>query len=106
MSTHITSQEIEQLSNLAKLQLTEADEQSLAHDLEGILKYVDSLQAVKVDGVKLDPRVRLLAELRPDTAHPSGLELKELLPTERLADQLLQTPNVFTKHESTGTDNT
>ncbi len=106
MSTHITPKEIEQLSHLAKLQLAEADEQSLAHDLEGILKYVETLQAVKVEGVRLNPNERLLAELRPDTAHSSGLELTELLPAERLADQLLQTPNVFTKHESTGTDNT
>jgi aspartyl/glutamyl-tRNA(Asn/Gln) amidotransferase C subunit len=105
MSTHISSQEIEQLSNLAKLQLTEADERSLAHDLEGILKYVETLQAVKVDGVRLDPTVRLLAELRPDAVHPSGLELKEVLPEAELTDNLLLTPNVFTNHESTGTDN-
>ncbi len=105
MSAHINSQEIANLSSLAKLQLSEAEEQSLTKDLAQILDYVSVLQSVQVDGISLETNVQLLAELRPDEVKPADIALTELLPEQRLSDSLLQTPNVFTSHESAETDN-
>lgn len=104
MSVHINPSEITHLSNLAKLQLLEAEEQSLTHDLGQILDYVSVLQSVQVDGIVLDPRVHLLSELRPDEARSAGIALPELLPEHHLVDSLLQTPNVFTSNESAESD--
>jgi len=104
MSVHIESQEIINLSHLAKLQLAPAEELSLAKDLAQILSYVAKLQSVAVAGVSLSPTVRLLSALRPDEAQPSTIPLSELLPEMRLVDDLLQTPNVFASHESADTD--
>ena len=105
MSANINSKEIANLASLAKLQVSEAEEQSLMKDLAKILDYVSILQSVKVDGISLAPNVRLLSELRPDVARPAGIALMELLPEERLDDSLLQTPNVFISHESAETNN-
>jgi aspartyl-tRNA(Asn)/glutamyl-tRNA(Gln) amidotransferase subunit C len=44
----ITVKELEHLANLARIELTEADKQSLVKEFDSILGYVDQLKKVKV----------------------------------------------------------
>jgi aspartyl/glutamyl-tRNA(Asn/Gln) amidotransferase C subunit len=100
MSTHIQPQEIKNLSNLAKLNISEAEEKSLAKDLANILDYVAVLQSVDVSGVTLARKVDSLSGLRPDIVEATDQPLSALLPEQKLDDGLLETPNVFSSHES------
>lgn len=45
----ITVKELEHLATLARIELTEADKQSLVKEFDSILGYVDQLKKVKVD---------------------------------------------------------
>src|SRR4051812_12484300 len=45
----ITVKELEHLATLARIELTDADKQSLVKEFDSILGYVDQLKKVKVD---------------------------------------------------------
>jgi len=73
----ITREEILQVAKLARLQLTEAESEDLSHDLNQILRYVDTLTSLQVpDGERLwmGPRQapeREAGGIAPDPmAHP------------------------------------
>lgn len=62
----ITIQELEHLAKLSRIELTEADKQSLVKEFDSILGYVDQLKKVKVS---LDESGRVGAVknvMRPD----------------------------------------
>ena len=64
----ITVKELEHLATLARIELTEADKQSLVKEFDSILGYVDQLKKVKVD---MDESGRVGAVknvMRPDAA--------------------------------------
>jgi aspartyl-tRNA(Asn)/glutamyl-tRNA(Gln) amidotransferase subunit C len=68
----LTAQEVEWVAHLARLQLTEAELQTLTRQLSAIVDYVDQLKQVNTDGV--EPMAHALAihnVFREDAAAPS-----------------------------------
>jgi aspartyl-tRNA(Asn)/glutamyl-tRNA(Gln) amidotransferase subunit C len=58
---------IERLSNLSKLQFTDAETTEIMHDLNNIIGFIDQLQSVDVEG--LEPLIHMgdrTNVLRPD----------------------------------------
>ena len=49
---HLSIDEVHRIAGLAKLQLTDEEATTVQGDLEAILKHVDALQAVAVDGIE------------------------------------------------------
>lgn len=75
----ITMKELEHLANLSRIELAEADKQSLLKEFDSILGYVDQLKKVKVD---MDAAGRVGAVknvMRDDVAEPVSLEDRERL---------------------------
>ena len=77
----ISPKEVESLSHLARIQLTDEERTRFAGQLEEILSYVEKLKAAKTDGVPPTSHVLPLSNVfREDKLQPS-------LPTEQgLAD--------------------
>jgi aspartyl-tRNA(Asn)/glutamyl-tRNA(Gln) amidotransferase subunit C len=75
----ITVKELEHLATLARIELSEADKQSLVKEFDSILGYVDQLKKVKVD---MDESGRVGAVknvMRPDVAVRTSDEDRERL---------------------------
>jgi aspartyl-tRNA(Asn)/glutamyl-tRNA(Gln) amidotransferase subunit C len=68
----LTAQEVQWVAHLARLQLTEAELETLTRQLSAIVAYVDQLKQVNTDGV--EPMAHALAihnVFREDEAAPS-----------------------------------
>ena len=75
----ITSEEILQIANLARLRLTDSESEDLSHDLSQILAYVDALASLEIpegERLELGPSEapeREAGQIPPDPmAHPPG----------------------------------
>ena len=78
----ITVKELEHLANLARIELSEADKQSLVKEFDSILGYVDQLKKVKVD-VDEAGRVGAVKNVaRPDVAVQSTAAERERILAE------------------------
>ena len=68
---HITREEVERVAALARLSLSEEEARRMVADLDTILGYVESLDAVSTEGVEPTHHVLPLATpLREDRAAP------------------------------------
>ncbi len=50
--------DVENLAELARLELSSEEKEGLLHDMEGILAYVKQIEEVKVEDIKHEPEVR------------------------------------------------
>lgn len=67
----IGRKEVERIAGLARLTLTGDEAEALAHDLDRILHYAETLDALDTEGVEPTAHVMPLeTPMRPDTAAP------------------------------------
>jgi aspartyl-tRNA(Asn)/glutamyl-tRNA(Gln) amidotransferase subunit C len=78
----ITVKELEHLATLARIELTEADKQSLVKEFDSILGYVDQLKKVKVDMDESGRVGSVKNVMRPDIAVQTSPEDRERLLNE------------------------
>jgi len=68
---HITRDEVERVAALARVSLTDEEAERMAAELDTILEYVESLEAVDTEGIEPTSHVIPLATpLREDRATP------------------------------------
>lgn len=68
----ISREDVHYVANLSRLELQEGEEESLCQELGSILGYIDTLQAVDIEGV--EPYISAAAAenvFRDDVAYPS-----------------------------------
>jgi aspartyl-tRNA(Asn)/glutamyl-tRNA(Gln) amidotransferase subunit C len=71
--TKITSEQVRRLGNLAKLNLSAPEEESLPGELSSILEYFEVIDRVR-ENVAIDQLSEDAASLRPDEVRPSDPE--------------------------------
>lgn len=68
----ISKQEVENIANLARLEINEDQTARMAEQLSHILQYIDKLKDVNVEGVKLSSDAAFMKNvLRNDEVKPS-----------------------------------
>lgn len=78
--TDFTRDDVLKLARLARIELDEAEVEKFTVEFAAILKYVEQLQSVDVDGLEPTSQVTGLTNvMRPDTTHDYGYKTKELL---------------------------
>jgi aspartyl-tRNA(Asn)/glutamyl-tRNA(Gln) amidotransferase subunit C len=76
----LTREDILKLARLARIDLTEAEVDEFTGELSEILKYVEQLDSVDVDGLQPTSQVTGLVNVtRPDVLWEYGYPAKELL---------------------------
>ena len=71
-NTGITPDDVAQIARLARLELTDEEMRSIGEDLNGILGYINSLQALDLDGVEPTATGSAVnTPLRADQVHTS-----------------------------------
>ena len=72
MSSPASEVDVGYVAQLARLELTEEEQQRLQHDIDGILGYVRQLQEVNVDDVEPTAHATAISNVfRPDAAADS-----------------------------------
>ncbi|MDA4136762.1 MAG: Asp-tRNA(Asn)/Glu-tRNA(Gln) amidotransferase subunit GatC [Thaumarchaeota archaeon] len=71
--TKITSEQVRQLGNLAKLNMSASEEERLREELSSVLEYFEVIDQVR-DNVAIDQLSEDAANLRPDEVKPSDPE--------------------------------
>lgn len=92
----VTKKDVEHIADLARLAFTESEKEGLAADLSNILKYVDELQSLPIEGVKstLNP-VYIENRMREDVrGEELGADKALMNAPERLEDYL-KVPSVI-----------
>jgi aspartyl-tRNA(Asn)/glutamyl-tRNA(Gln) amidotransferase subunit C len=93
----ITRDQLKNLAELARIELTPDEEEKLLQDLESILGYVQQLNEVPTDGVApMTGGTALANVLRSDDSTDmaiDGTAARHAFPDER--DELLKVPPVF-----------
>ena len=74
----VTPETVEHVARLAHLSLTEEERQTFARQLDGILAYAESIQALDTSAVEPMSHVSAAGLLRPDATTP-GLERETVL---------------------------
>jgi aspartyl-tRNA(Asn)/glutamyl-tRNA(Gln) amidotransferase subunit C len=68
----ITHKEVEHVAKLARLELSEAEQEQFVGQLNAILKYAEKLNGLNTDGIEPTSHVLPLANvMREDTVKPS-----------------------------------
>jgi len=76
----VSVKEVEQIAALARLSFTEAEKERLTRELNEILAYMETLNAVDTTGVEpLSQLAPPANAFREDAARPAGLSREELL---------------------------
>lgn len=95
--SQITKKEIKHLAELARLELTEKDEEKLEHDLGEILGYFNELKEINTDGVPpLTGGIFLVNCVRDDTAERTADTGKGKDQFPESSSGYLKVPSVFT----------
>jgi len=94
----LSRDEVKQLADLARTELSEEELTAAEHDLDKILGYVERLQKVDTAGVE-PSAMPARTEWREDTALPCDEMAREIILTNFPArsGDLLKTPGVFEK---------
>ena len=74
----ITDKQIEHLADLSALSLTTEEKNKMKTDLEQILKFVDTIEALDANNLRVEPTITTLNELREDNITPSISQEKAL----------------------------
>jgi aspartyl-tRNA(Asn)/glutamyl-tRNA(Gln) amidotransferase subunit C len=102
--TELTSEDIERIATLARLQLTAAEKERYAKDLSVVFAYMEQLNEVETDNVKETCQVTGLEDVvREDAPVPcSDSRKKELIDAfpDRVGN-LLRVPAVFDENLET-----
>ena len=92
----VTKEEILELSQLARLQLSDAEIARLQDDLTGILEHMKVLSEVDTEGVAPMTHVGAAARsLRPDTVAPSLDRERILAAAHRTDDHCFAVPSIL-----------
>ncbi len=75
--------DVENLAELAKLELSQQEKESLLHDMEGILSYVKQIEGVKVEDVATSEKQHNV--WREDTLEPREFSRESII--EQFPDQ-------------------
>jgi len=92
----ITIKEVEHVANLARLELSKAEKEQFAGQLNAILKYAEKLNELDTDGIEPTSHVLPLANvMREDTVKPSWPIEKVLLNAPEEEDGQFKVPAVL-----------
>jgi aspartyl-tRNA(Asn)/glutamyl-tRNA(Gln) amidotransferase subunit C len=92
----ITIKEVEHVANLARLELSEAEKEQFAGQLNAILKYAEKLNQLSTEGIEPTSHVLPLANvMREDTVKPSWPIEKVLLNAPEEEDGQFKVPPVL-----------
>jgi aspartyl-tRNA(Asn)/glutamyl-tRNA(Gln) amidotransferase subunit C len=92
----ITIKEVEHVANLARLELSDAEKEQFAGQLNAILKYAEKLNQLDTDGIEPTSHVLPLANvMREDTVMPSLPIEKVLLNAPEEEDGQFKVPPVL-----------
>jgi aspartyl-tRNA(Asn)/glutamyl-tRNA(Gln) amidotransferase subunit C len=92
----ITIKEVEHVANLARLELSEAEKEQFAGQLNAILKYAEKLNQLSTEGIEPTSHVLPLANvMREDTIKPSWPIEKVLLNAPEEEDGQFKVPPVL-----------
>jgi len=91
----VTVETVDHVATLARLSLTPEERATFARQLEGILEYAESIQAL--DTTNVEPMSHAIATgvLREDTPRPSLAAERALGAAPDAADQLFRVPRVI-----------
>ncbi|QJD84311.1 Asp-tRNA(Asn)/Glu-tRNA(Gln) amidotransferase subunit GatC [Cohnella herbarum] len=92
----ITIKEVEHVANLARLELSDAEKEQFAGQLNAILKYAEKLNQLNTDGIEPTSHVLPLANvMREDVVKPSWPIEKVLLNAPEEEDGQFKVPAVL-----------
>jgi len=78
----LTPKDIEKLTELARIDVSDAEKEQLAHDLDGILGYVSLIKSLTEEkgAPESDPELLVNVHLREDSEpHESGKYTKDIM---------------------------
>lgn len=93
--TRVTRETVEHVAALARLSLTDAERDTFAEQLDGILAYAESIQALDLEGVSGTDEAAPPGDLRADEAAPGLTREAALSAAPDEADGLLRVPRVL-----------
>lgn len=92
----ISIKDVEHVANLARLELSDADKEQFAGQLNAILKYAEKLNELNTDGIEPTSHVLPLANvMRDDEVKPSLPVEKALLNAPEAEDGHFKVPAVL-----------
>lgn len=92
----ITTKDVEHVANLARLDLSEAEKEQFAGQLNAILKYAEKLNSLDTMGIEPTSHVLPLSNvMRDDTVKPSWTIEKVLLNAPEAEDDQFKVPPVL-----------
>ena len=99
MSVNFDREEIQRLANLARLELSSAEADTLAEEMAEIVAYVDKLQEVDTSKVELaKDKIIDLAAAADDVVQPwNGLPVVE---ADRTEQGMIKVQQIFNRDES------
>lgn len=92
----ITTDTVEHVAKLARLEITETEKEAFSHQLSDILTYVEKLNELKTEGV--EPTATVLGQtnvFREDKARPSLPVEKALANAPESADGFFVVPKII-----------
>ena len=91
----VTASTVDHVAALARLSLTNEERATFARQLDGILEYAESIQALDTAGVEPMRHASAVGVLRPDEPRPSLPAERALAAAPDAADQLFRVPRVI-----------
>ena len=91
----VTVETVEHVAKLASLSLTSGEKETFARQLEEILTYAESIQALPTDDVEPMSHARTSEIFRPDTPHASLARETAVAAAPDAADGLFRVPRVL-----------
>ncbi len=103
--SRIKPEEVKEIANLARLRLDEAEIQRMAAELDGILGYIETVQALDLKDVEpMTHAVPFAMPLRDDVVEP-GLPIDEVLKNApRREASFFQVPRILPGNSDPGGD--
>lgn len=75
----IDPKDVKKMAGLARIELTQGEEEELSKDLEAILDYVDTLKAVDIEGIEESEHTHGINETRSDETSKEVIDSEALL---------------------------
>jgi aspartyl-tRNA(Asn)/glutamyl-tRNA(Gln) amidotransferase subunit C len=91
----VTVETVEQVARLARLSLTAEEREVFARQLDQVLAYAESIQALDTSGVEPMSHAGRSQALREDAPRDAGLRDKALEAAPDAADGLFRVPRVL-----------
>ena len=91
----VTVETVEHVANLASLSLTSEEKETFARQLDEILTYAESIQALPTDDVEPMSHARTSEIFRPDVPHQSLPRDAAVAAAPDAADGLFRVPKIL-----------